>query len=469
MSAAPSAAESSTRAAKRDWGRYGKRPLVILALVGLIDSVDRGILPGAASKIQDALHFSDFEIGILSTAFILASFLATPIAGYIVDRRRRTHIIAVVLAGWGALSAVTATVQNFGQFLGVRAVLGGSDAVNGPAGQSLIADYYPPAIRGRAYAVRQVTPVLGTAIGTGVGGVVAGTIGWRWAFLLVGIPGSLLALAVWRLVEPRRGEHDGDPLPDASAETAIAEAAGNLPIRPPSGPDPAPVSARAAIRADLGTVIGIPTLRALMIGSGVITGSLTALGYWAPSFYERNAGLTTAQSGAVSGGLILFGAIAGTVAGGVAADRLRTRYEGAPMLLAGVAQFVGGLLLFFSFLHVPTWSVRVPLQFFGVIGVVGAIPALAVMTSEVAPARVRGTAFAVTTWLGALLGAVTAPLVGALAGAWPITVHGKKEGNLALAFAIVTPLVLLGSLVVLNGRRHVSRDTALARAEAMPG
>ncbi|MBV8960305.1 MAG: hypothetical protein JO087_16180, partial [Actinobacteria bacterium] len=69
----------------------------------------------------------------------------------------------------------------------------------------------------------------------------------------------------------------------------------------------------------------------------------------------------------------------------------------------------------------------------------------------------------------ALLGAVTAPLVGALADAWPITVHGKEKGNLALAFAIVTPFVLVGSAVVLNGRRHVTADTARARAEAATG
>ena len=468
MTAAAPATDVSAKPA-RDWGRYGRRPLVILALVGLIDAIDRGILPGAASKIQKELHFSDTKYGFLVAAFIVASFLATPIAGYVVDRRQRTRVIAVVLAAWGVLAACTAAVQNFFEFLGVRALLGGSDAVNGPSAQSLIADYYPPAIRGRAYAVRQVTPVLGTAIGTGLGGVVAGTIGWRWAFVLVGIPGSLLALLVLRMAEPRRGEHDDDPPPDASAETAIAEAAANLPVRPPSGPDPAPRTAGQAIRADLRAVIGIPTLRALLIGSGVITGSLSALGAWAPNFYERHAGLTTAQSGAVSGGLILFGALAGTIVGGIVADRLRTRYEGAPMLLAGMAQFVGGALLFVSFFHVPTWTVRIPLQFIGVLFVVGAIPALAVMTAEVAPARLRGTAFAVTTWLGALLGGVTAPLVGALAVHWPIVVHGKKEGNLALAFAIVTPLVLLGSVVVLNGRRHVTADTARARSEGIAG
>ena len=53
------------------------------------------------------------------------------------------------------------------------------------------------------------------------------------------------------MVEPRRGEHDDDPLPEQSAETVIAEAAANLPVRPPSGPDPVPTSARQAIRTDL--------------------------------------------------------------------------------------------------------------------------------------------------------------------------------------------------------------------------
>ena len=456
--------------AARDWGRYGKRPLVLLSLVGLIDAVDRGILPGAASKVKDALNFSDFKIGVLGTAFILASFLATPVAGYVADRRRRTHVIGVVLASWGALSAVTAAVQNFLQFFVVRAALGASDAVNSPASQSLIADYYPPAMRGRAYAVRQVTPILGTALGTGLGGAVAGTIGWRWAFVIVGLPGSILALTVWRMHEPPRGELDDEAAVTPTAEAAIAEAAANLPVRPQAGdPAAAPTSAGREIRADLRAVVGIPTLRALMIGSGVTTGSLTALGYWAPSFYERHAGLSTVQSGAVAGGLILVGALAGTMIGGMIADRVRGRYEGAPMLLAGASQAIGAVLLFFSFLHVPTWTVRVPLQFVGVMFIVGAIPALASMTAEVAPANLRGTAFAVTTWLGALLAAVAAPLVGALADHWPITVHGKHEGNLALAFAIVTPFVLVGSVVVLSGRRHVSSDTARARAAGMAG
>ena len=438
---------------------------MILALVGLIDAIDRGILPGAATKIKDALHFSDFKIGVLGTAFILASFLATPIAGYIVDRRRRTHIIGVVLAWWGVVSAVTATVQNFVQFFAVRAALGASDAVNSPASQSLVADYYPPAIRGRAYAVRQVTPILGTALGTGLGGV-AGTFGWRWAFLLVGIPGSVLAWTVWRMVEPAPGEHDGDPAAAVGRDRHRRSRPASRP--PPAGPTPwrPPRSRPAAITCGSEDRDRHPDAagphdrerrdhrqphRPGLLGAVVLRAPRRAV--------HGPVGRPVSPAGSS-----WSAPWPGTIAGGVAADRLARRYEGAPMLLAGVAQFAGGVLLFSSFLHVPTWTVRVPLQFVGVLLIVGAIPALAAMTAEVAPARLRGTAFAVTTWMGALLGAVSAPLVGALADHWPITVHGKQEGNLALAFAIVTPLVLVGSVVVLNGRRHVSADTARARA-----
>ena len=92
------------------------------------------------------------------------------------------------------------------------------------------------------------------------------------------------------------------------------------------------------------------------------------------------------------------------------------------------------------------------------------------MTAEVAPARLRGTAFCRHTWLGALLGGVTAPWCGALAGHWPIIVHGKKEGNLAPGLRHRHPVACWSApVVVLNGRRHVSRDTARARAEAIPG
>jgi MFS family permease len=82
------------------------------------------------------------------------------------------------------------------------------------------------------------------------------------------------------------------------------------------------------------------------------------------------------------------------------------------------------------------------------------------MTTEVVPAGIRGIAFSVTGFLSAIISAASAPLIGFLSDRFPITVDGEAVGNLALAFGIVSPLILVGALVVLNGRRHVEGDIA---------
>ena len=88
----------------------------------------------------------------------------------------------------------------------MRAALGVGETIDNPASQSLIADYYPPDVRGRAFACQRATPFFGQALGTGRRRRRGGDCSsWRWAFLVVGVPGSLLALVVWRLPEPRPG------------------------------------------------------------------------------------------------------------------------------------------------------------------------------------------------------------------------------------------------------------------------
>src|SRR5438128_1634103 len=194
--------------AKPDWGKYGRRPAALLAAVAFIDAVDRSILPGVLTRVQDDFGFSDFRAGLLSTAAVFAGFLVVLPSGYAADRFKRTRVIAIVLASWGAISGLNAAVQNYWQFLGVRAVLGAGETIDNPASQSLIADYYVPEIRGRAFGVQRLAPIVGGPIGIGLGALVAKFWGWRAAFLVVGIPGSILAFTVARMVEPRRGERD---------------------------------------------------------------------------------------------------------------------------------------------------------------------------------------------------------------------------------------------------------------------
>ena len=124
------------------WGRYGGRPLFVLCLVGLVDAIDRGVLPAVIEGVQKSLHFSDFEAGLLYTALIVAAVLVAVPGGSISDRGDRRKVITGVLVLWSAMCALAGIVQSFWQLLIVRAGLGVGDALNDPAAQSLVADYY---------------------------------------------------------------------------------------------------------------------------------------------------------------------------------------------------------------------------------------------------------------------------------------------------------------------------------------
>lgn len=426
------------------WGPYGNRPIKLLALVAFIDSVDRGILPGVLTKVQDDLGFGDTAAGVLGSVFVLTGFLVVLPAGYLADRYARTRIIAVVMVSWGVISALNAAVRSYWQFLVVRAALGIGETIDNPASSSLTADYYAPAVRGRAFALQRVAPIVGTAVGTAMGGLVGAVLGWRWAFLIVGVPGSLLALAMLRLPEPVRGESDG-------------------PVTPVAAVDPDARRGAKAFLLDMRAAAKVRSLRSLMVGSAIASGATAGLAFWAPAFYERHTSLGSGGSAATTGALILVGALAGTWAGGIACDRLRPRYHGAPMLVAGVAQFGGGAALMSTFLPMPLWY-RMPVQAIGVALIVAGGPALATMISEVVRPAIRGTAYSVTAFLGAIAGAASPLVLGVIADQFPITVDGETKGHIANAFLIVTPLVLVGALVVLRGRRYVQDDIAAAKA-----
>jgi MFS family permease len=205
-----------------------------------------------------------------------------------------------------------------------------------------------------------------------------------------------------------------------------------------------------------------------MVGLAISTGATSGMAFWAPAFYERHTSLGDTGGAGAASGLILVGALLGTWIGAVSIDRYRDRYEGAPMLIAAVTSGVGGLALWLTFFPVPIWF-RLPVQVVGVAGIVAGLPGLTVMMAEVVPATIRGIAFSVTGFLAGLLGALSPPVVGFLADQFKFTVDGQLKGHIANAFLIVTPLVWVGAVVVLRGRRHVGHDVAAARSPVGEG
>jgi MFS family permease len=443
--------------ARPGWGRYGKRPALLLASVSLIDSIDRGILPGVLTEVQDDLGFSDFQMGGLAAAFVVAGFLVVLPAGYVADRFSRTRTISIVLATWGVVCAINASVTMYWQFLLVRCALGVGETVDNPSSSSLLSDYYRPDARGRAFAVQRVAPIVGSSVGLGLGGLVGSTLGWRWAFLIVGVPGSLLSLAIWRMPEPKRGESD-------APEEGVDVPAPVLPVTPAPVTEVTRESPFHAMRRDLGKVIRIPTLRALMAGTAIASGALNGMGFWATAFYERHTSLGTGGAAGLVAVLIALGALAGTFVSGRMVDRMRGRVVGFPMLLAGGAELLGSIVLFLPFLPAPLW-IRLPGQSVAVVCIVGGLLPLAVMVSEIVPAHLRGAAFSLSFFLASLGGALSPLAIGWIADQFSYVVDGEQKGHIANAFLCVTPLLTIGSLIVLRGRRHVEADLARAAAE----
>lgn len=426
-----------TTAQVAKWGRYGKRPLVVLCLVGLVDAIDRGILPAVIEPVQRELGFSDFQSGLLYTALIVAALLVAVPGGALADRTDRRSLMRGVLILWAAATTLAGLVQSYWQLLTVRAALGVGDALNDPAAQSLVADYYPPEIRGRAYAWQRVVPTVGVGLGTVIGGGLLALFGWRVAIIAVGVPGVLVALLVKRLPLPPRGEADAVPV-----------LAGT------------PLTTRQSVAA----VLQVPSLRALLLAVAFINGALSALGFWGIAYHVRASGMSESSAPAIAGSVILFGAILGGVGGGIATDKLRGRFDGGLMLLAATVTALGTVLLFLSFLDgIPVYAMRLPLQLVGVALVVSSLPPITVIGAEVVPATLRGTSFGVTKLCANVLGAIFPPAIGLIADAHQITIStGAVKGDLGLAFRLTIGIVLIGSFLLFYGRRHLDDDVRRA-------
>src|SRR5205807_7647591 len=189
-------------------GRVSTRPMWVLGLVIMIDQVDQNIVRGVITPLKHDFHASDASIGVLLAAFVLVNGIVTVPAGYLADRWDRTRTIGNTVVAWSGVTALTAAMPTFASLVAIRGALGFGQAITEPAAASLLADYYPPAERGRAFSVQQCLLFVGFGLGVGAGGLVGNALGWRAAFLLVGTPGVLIAVAVFRLREPARGAAD---------------------------------------------------------------------------------------------------------------------------------------------------------------------------------------------------------------------------------------------------------------------
>ena len=187
--------------------RQRKYTLLMLVLVFTSSHIDRQIMGILGQPIKESLLISDTQLGLL-TGIMFAVFYATlgmPMAMW-ADRHNRRNLISFSVFLWSLMTALCGAAANFVQLLLLRIGVGVGEAGSNPPSHSMIADLYPPEQRSTAMAIFGTGINWGILFGFLLGGWINEWFGWRTAFVVVGLPGILLAIAVRLTVkEPPRG------------------------------------------------------------------------------------------------------------------------------------------------------------------------------------------------------------------------------------------------------------------------
>ncbi len=184
--------------------------LAILAIVYMFNFIDRQILAILLPSIKEEFQVGDAVLGLLAgTAFALFYVvLGVPIAR-LADRTNRRNLIALAVAVWSGMTALSGFAANIWQLALARVGVGIGEAGCSPPAHSMIADLYPPEQRSSAMGVYTLGISAGIMLAYLTGGWVVDNYSWRHAFFIVGLPGLLLAALVrFTIIEPPRGAAD---------------------------------------------------------------------------------------------------------------------------------------------------------------------------------------------------------------------------------------------------------------------
>jgi MFS family permease len=196
--------------------------LAILLMAFLVSAIDRVILGMLIIPIKADLGVSDSAMGaLLGISFAVAFTLMGLLAGWLADRYSRRGIVSIAIAFWSLATAACGFASSFLHLLIGRVAVASGEAALSPAAFSLISDYFPPKKLGRALGVYMSGAFVGAGISFLVGGAVLSMLGgigpislpiigdvavWQVVFLVVGLPGLIVAALATTIKEPvRRG------------------------------------------------------------------------------------------------------------------------------------------------------------------------------------------------------------------------------------------------------------------------
>ena len=355
--------------------------VVIICMVAYILSfVDRQILSLMIEPIKADLMLSDTQFSLLQgLAFSLFyAFMGVPIAA-LADKKSRVKIISVGIAFWSLATAACGLSKNFIQMFLARLSVGAGEAALSPAFYSIVADLFPKHKLGRALGVYAIGAFIGSGLAFLIGGYVIGllkdvsfitlpVIGeiktWQLTFMIVGLPGVLLALLM--ILTVREPERKGLKM-DANG-----------------------VAVKASFKNSMGFIkTHKKPFFCHFIGFSFYTMMLYSLLGWAPAYYMRDFGLDASQTGYILGSIILVANTSGALFCGWLIDFFSKRGYSDAAIRAGAIGCAALIIPSVLFTQVNNMQLSFALIFVAMFFSTFPIPASAAATQMLTPNQLR--------------------------------------------------------------------------------
>jgi MFS family permease len=318
------------RVATRSWVVLG-----ILCFVYVLNFLDRQLLSILAKPIQDSLHITDGQLGLISGLYFALFYclIAIPV-GWIADRTNRVWVLSAACALWSTATMVCGLAVSYRQLAVARMAVGVGEAGGVPPSYAIISDYFPPGRRGTALGLFNLGPPIGAALGVAIGAAIAAAYSWRDAFIVLGSVGLVTAVLVAAIVrEPERGGLDS-PKADGISASGFLQ----------------------TIRM----FFGRKSLVLAALGSGATQMITYGAGNFTTLFLMREKGMTLAQVAIYYALVVAIGMSAGIFVSGRVIDRFTSRSKQAYATVPA-ASLALAVPFYIAFVWAPTWPLALVL------------------------------------------------------------------------------------------------------------
>lgn len=400
-------------------GIYRYYVLIMLMLTFMFNIADRLVMSILIEDIKAEFLLSDTQIGLLAgTAFTVFYLLLGIPAGRLADRTNRKNMVAISLSLWSLMSALCGAALGFWTLLLARLGVGVGEAGGGPPSVSIITDYFAPHELSRAMGIFAVGAVLGPVLGYAAGGLIAEAYGWRWTFVILGVPGILLGVILYLTVrEPNRGRYFQQAAQKAKADKAA------------DTQEPFMTTMRSLWTNNI-------FVRVVLANSFTNIPSF-AFAIWLAPTLMRNFDVSSGEVGVYLGAVLFIGGVPAMILGGFLADFLAKKNPKWRPWYCALAVMMTAPFWTFCLLA-DSLEMTLALYICGYILLVSTQgAAISMVQSSVLPTE-RGTASSISSLSINLLGYGIGPaLIGVMSDNW-----ADDYGSMSLNYAVISLAVV---------------------------